>query len=208
MSEVMARVDGAGKEAMRAARATVSSRTVPGSHTCSARPRSTSSSAPTQSEVSRTRAARCQPIAAGNRKLLAASGGTPSSEKGTRSRAPRSTSTRSQCGEHGEAQPDGHPVHGREERYGDVAQRLEQAHGSPDRTLDCGAGGDGGHFGQVRARGEGAAAAGQDHGADRLVGVGVAQRRRQLEVHGGVEGVAHLGRLKTRTRTPGAAFSV
>ena len=43
------------------------------------------------------RAARCQPMAAGKRRVLAASGGTPSSAKGTRSRAAGSTRTRSQC---------------------------------------------------------------------------------------------------------------
>ena len=52
--------------------------------------------APTQSEVSSTLAARCHPIRAGNRTLLAASGGTPSSVNGTRRRAPASTRTRLQ----------------------------------------------------------------------------------------------------------------
>ena len=42
------------------------------------------------------RAACCQPRRAGNSTLLAASAGTPSSAKGTRRRAPRSTRTRSQ----------------------------------------------------------------------------------------------------------------
>ena len=193
MSEVMARVDGRGNAAIRAASATVSSRTVPGSHTCRASPRSTSSSALTQSDVRRTRAARCQPITAGKRKLLAASGGTPSSEKGTRRRAPRSTSTRSQCASMVKPSPTATPLTAA--RSGtDMSPRHSSRPWKPrsePSTLRSRR--DRRHFGQVRAGGERPVLPGHDDGADPVVRVGGAQRGRELEVHGRVERVAHLG---------------
>ena len=76
----------------------------------------------------------------------------------------------------------------------EVAEAVEQAHEAAGPAPSTAvAGRDGGHLGQVCARREGAAAAGQDDGAHRLVGVGGTQRGGHLEVHRRVEGVAHLG---------------
>ena len=99
-------------------------------------------------------------------------------------------------GEQGEAEPDRHAVDGGEQRDREIDEAVEQAHEALPGALDGGAGGDGRHFGQVLAGGEGGAAAGQDDGADGLVAVGGAQRGGDLVVHGGVEGVAHLGPIE------------
>ena len=81
-------------------------------------------------------------------------------------------------GEQREAEADRDAVDGGEERHGEVDQAVEQAHEALPGALDGGAGGDGGHFGQVLARGEGGAPAGEHHGADRLVAVGARAGRR------------------------------
>ena len=59
-------------------------------------------------------------------------------------------------GEQREAEPDRHAVDGGEQRHREIDQALEQPHEALPGPLDGGAGGDGGHFGQVLARGEGA----------------------------------------------------
>ena len=192
----MARVAARGWAAMRAARSTVSSSTRPGALTCRARPSSTNSCAPTQSEVSRTRAARCQPMAAGNRRLLAASGGTPSSAKGTRRRAPASTSTRSQCGQQGEAEPDGHAVDRGEEGDREVVDAVEQAHEALPGAIDGGAGGDGSHLAQVLARREGGPRPVSTTAPTASSASARPQGARDLLVHRGVEGIAHLGAVE------------
>ncbi len=96
-------------------------------------------------------------------------------------------------GEHREAEADRDPVDRGQEGDRNVAEAVEEALEPPVRALDLGAGGDGCHLGQVGARREGTLAAGQHHGGDGLVRVGGTQRGGQLEVHGGVERVAHLG---------------
>ena len=95
--------------------------------------------------------------------------------------------------EKGEPEPDRDTVDGGQQRHRQVDQAFEQAHETLARPLDGGAGGDGGHFGQVLARGEGGAAAGEHDRPDRLVTVGGAQGVGDLLVHGRVEGVAYLG---------------
>ena len=158
-------------------------------------PSSTSSSAPTQSEVSSTRAARCQPMAAGNRRLLAASSGHPQlGERHPQACAARRPATRSQWASRVKPSPTATPFTAARRGTESSFRHVEQPHEALPGALDGGAGGDGGHLRQVLARGEGAAAAGQHHGADAVVVVvGGAQGGRHLLVHGGVEGVAHLG---------------
>ena len=99
-------------------------------------------------------------------------------------------------GQHGEAEADRDAVDRGEERDRDVDEAVEQAHEALPRALDGGAGGDGGHLGQVLPRGEGACRAGEHHGADRLVGVGGAQGGGHLLVHGVSKALRTSGRLK------------
>ena len=96
---------------------------------------------------------------------------------------------REQC----EAEPDRHAVDGGEERDRQIDEALEQPHEALPRPFDGGPGRDGGHFGQILPGREGGAAPREHDGTDGFVAVGGAQGGRDLLVHGGVEGVAHLG---------------
>ena len=182
-----------GWAAMRAASATVSSSTVPASHTLRARPSSTSSGALTQSDVSRTA-----------RRLLPAHEAGEQDAAGRLGRHAQLGERDAQAGagvdqdeiavgEQGEAEPDRDAVDGGEQRDREIEEAIEQPHEALPGSFDRGAGGDGGHFGQVLARGEGGASPGEHDGADGLVAVGGAQGGGDLLVHGGVERVAHLG---------------
>ncbi len=99
--------------------------------------------------------------------------------------------------ENGEAQPYRHAVDGGQERDRYAGEQVEQTHEAAAQTRarspDGRAGGEGGHLGQVGARGEGAAAPGEHDGSHHLVLVRGAQGGIHVLVHGGVEGVAHLG---------------
>ena len=145
----MARVAPRGCAAIRAASSTVSSRTAPGSQDRSAKPNETNSSAPTQSDVSRIRAACCQPIAAGKRKLLAASAGTPSSAKGTRSLASVATRTRSQWARRVKPSPTATPLTAARRGTEQLGEAVEESDEALTRAFDGGTRGDGRHFRQV-----------------------------------------------------------
>ncbi len=113
--------------------------------------------------------------------------------KGHPKAGPRVDQDQVAVGQHGEAQPDRHAVDRGEERDRDAADAVEQAHEALAGTRDRVAGGDGRHFAQVLPRGERRSPTGQDDRTDRLVGVGGAQRLRDLDVHRRVERIAHLG---------------
>ena len=192
-SDALARVAARGWAAMRAARATVSSSTAPSSHTCRARPRSTSSA--------RADPVRCEqylrrplpPHQGGEQDAAGGLGGH--AELGERHAQARPGIDEDEIAvrEEGEAQPDRDAVHCREERDREVDEAVEQSHETLAGTLDGGPGRDGGHLRQILSGGESRAAAGQHDGTDRLVGVGGLERGGHLLVHGGVEGVAYLG---------------
>ena len=92
-----------------------------------------------------------------------------------------------------EAESDRHAVHRGEKGNREPVDAVEQPLESLPGALDGGPGRDGGHLGQVLARGEGGAVAGQHDGAECFVGIGRTERGRHLLVHRSVEGVAHLG---------------
>ncbi len=190
---MLARVAARGWAATRAARATVSSSTVPAAHDRRARPSSTSSGAWTQSEVNST----CgRTLPAHERREQHAAGGLGRHAQlgeGHAQAGVRVDEDEIAVGEQGEAEADRDAVHRGEERDREIDEAVEQSHETLAGALDGGPGGDGGHFGQVLSGGEGGAPAGEHDGADRLVGVGGAQGGGHLVVHRGVEGVAHLG---------------
>ena len=141
----------------------------PGWLTFSARPSSTSSAAPTQSEVSRMRGGQRLPAHGGGEEEAAAGlGRYPSSAKGTRNRAAGSTRTRSRCPRRVKPRPAATVRRG-EQGHRNVGEHLEQPDEAAARTLHGRPGGHGGHLGQVLARGERAAASGEHDGAHPFV---------------------------------------
>ena len=108
--------------------------------------------APTQSEVSRTCAACCQPMSGGEQDAAGRLGGHAQLGERHAQARPGVDQDEIAVGEEGEAEPDGDAVHRGEERDRQVDEAVEQPHEALPGALDGGAGGDGRHFGQVLAR--------------------------------------------------------
>ena len=107
---MIARSAGSGAAAIVVARSSASASRSSAGTVRSAMPQATASSADSHGDVNSTSAARCQPMRAGNSRLLAASGGTPISANGVRNRASSAARTMSQWGSNVNPMPTAAPL--------------------------------------------------------------------------------------------------